>query len=89
MENWEYSCIFLEQTRTCDFLRYTESVRDSWMRMLGRFREKHFSVYFLQLETGSLQLPSMDLQNTVYPSISADAAAQWTEEQYQQMAWQS
>lgn len=47
------------------------------MSLLGKFREEHFYVCILQLETGLLiQLPSVDLQRAIYLSLGADTEAQ-------------
>lgn len=46
------------------------------MSFLGKFREKHFDVCILQLETGLKQLPSVDLQRPICLSLSADTEAQ-------------
>lgn len=45
------------------------------MSLLGKFREKHFGVCILQLETGLLQLPSVDLQRAICLPLSADTEA--------------
>lgn len=75
VENWECWCIFLEKTWTCNFLLCTDFVRDFCMSLLGKFREKHFGVCILQLETGLLQLPSVDLQRAICLPLSADTEA--------------
>lgn len=68
VENWERWCIFLEKNWTCNFLLCTDSVRDFCMRILGKFREKHFGVCILHLEIdfySCLQLARKE--QSVYP----------------------